>query len=461
MKRKAEIVVVDDDLYSFKFFKNLLPETEYKIYSFAKGYEALEFMKNSTCDLILLDLRLPDISGLDVLQKIRQFENPPEVIMITGFSTVESAVQAMKLGAFDYVQKPFENIDEIKLLIEKALDKKFIRDENLFLKQQIRDISLTNKIITNHPSMHAVLHTVKKVAPLDSTVLITGESGTGKELIARLIHEMSPRAKNRFLTVNCAALSENLLESTLFGHEKGAFTGAVRLHRGYFEVANNGSIFLDEIGEISLMFQVKLLRVLEEKKFQRVGGTEDIHSDVRIIAATNRDLQKEVEKGNFREDLYYRINVVTINLPPLRERGDDILLLIHYFLQFFSEKYNKKIKSISPEAKELLLKYPWPGNVRELKNVIERAVILEESPEITPKSLPESLQIKSTPERSFRFDLPYHEAKQQFEREYIISLLKKCSGNIKRAAEISKIPRQNFYLKIKKYNLDLENFRLN
>lgn len=460
MTRKAEILVVDDDVFTVKFFENLFLESTYNIFSSTTGTEALEVIKQGSFELVLLDLRLPDISGLEVLKEINTIENAPEVIMITGFSTVESAVEAMKLGAFDYVQKPFERSEEIRLLINKALEKKCIRDENEFLKQKIRDIALGDKIISNDPKMKSLLDIVRKVAPLENTVLITGESGTGKELIANLIHESSLRAKNRFLTVNCGALSENLLESTLFGHEKGAFTGAIRRHKGYFEVAHHGTIFLDEIGEISLSFQVKLLRVLEEKKFQRVGSTEEIYSDVRVIAATNKDLMKDVESGNFRDDLYYRINVVTISLPPLREREVDIPLLIHFYFRQFNEKLNKKLTGISAEAMEMLMKYHWPGNVRELKNVLERAVILEENEEITVSSLPDKIAGREMTLAPTYFEMPFSRSKEVFEKDYIIHALKVYHGNILKVSEKTKIPRQNIYLKIKKHGINPDLYRL-
>lgn len=459
MSQRIELLIVDDDSYTVKFFKNLYAGNNCVIKALDNGKDAVESVKRNPYELVLLDLRLPDITGLDVLKEISKMENAPEVIMMTGFSTVESAVEAMKLGAFDYVKKPFDNIEEIKVLIEKALEKKRIRDENEFLKQKIRDLALGEKFISEDPKMKSVLDVVRKVTHLDNTVLILGESGTGKELIANLIHENSPRARNRYLTVNCGALAENLLESTLFGHERGAFTGAIRRHKGYFEVADQGTLFLDEIGEISLTSQVKLLRVLEEKKFQRVGGTEEIYTDVRIVAATNRDLSKEVELGNFREDLFYRINVVTINLPPLRDREVDVPLLIHFYFHKFNEKLNKMLKGISTECMELLLNYDWPGNIRELKNVIERAVILEDGEEMTAASLPEAIS-KSAPRMSATyFEMPFNKSKEAFEKDYIAHALKAHQGNVLKASKKTHIPRQNFYLKIKKYDLDPDFYR--
>lgn len=456
---KTELLVVDDDTYTVRFFKNLFAESDFEIDASATGEAALTLLREKDYDLVLLDLRLPDISGLEVLKEIHAMANAPEVVMITGFSTVESAVEAMKLGAFDYVKKPFDNLEEIKLLVDRALEKKQICAENEFLKRRIRDLALSDRFVAEDPKMKNVLDMVRKVAPLDNTVLLTGESGTGKEMIASIIHENSPRAGKRFLTVNCGALTENLLESTLFGHEKGAFTGAIRQHKGYFEAAHDGTLFLDEIGEMNVTSQVKLLRVLEEKTFQRVGGTEDIQTNARIVAATNRDLQKEIETGNFREDLFYRINVVAVHLPPLREREVDIPLLIQFYFLKFKEKLKKDIRGISAEAMDLLLRYPWPGNVRELRNVIERAVILEEGSEIAGESLPEKISQRSKNRHPTYFDLPFSKSKEAFERDYITHALKSHQGNVVKASRHTKIPRQNFYLKLKKYGVDPDQFR--
>ncbi len=449
---RYRILVVDDETFTRDLFINLLEKDEYEVVQAAGGREAIEKCQKTMFDVILLDLKMPGMTGLEALREIRRMDRDAAVLIMTGHGTVDSAVEAMKLGAEDYLTKPFDNLDELKLIIERVIGYKRLREENRFLKTQLKP----GNIIGNSPEMQEVYEMIHKVAPLNSTIFITGESGTGKELVARTIHDLSPRSGNRFVGVNCGGLPETLLESTLFGHEKGAFTGAIRTSRGYFEEANGGTLFLDEIGDMSPSLQVRLLRVLQERTFERVGGTSQIQTDVRIITATNMDLSHLVETRSFRKDLYYRINVINIALPPLRNRRDDIPLLAVFFLKKYSSEFGKNIERFTQDALDSMMSYPWPGNIRELENVIERAVALEEEEEIQRSNLtPQVIGIgggMKAPTGSIKF----REAREQFEREYIIEALRRTRGNITRAAKECGLARQNLHKKILKHGINIK-----
>ncbi len=449
---KLHVLVVDDEAFTRDFFVNLLDPVEYKVFQATSGEDGLEMCGTTTFDLVLLDLKMPGMSGLDVLKEIKKINADTSVLIMTGHGTIDSAVEAMKLGAEDYLAKPFDNLEELKLVIERVIDYKRLRDENRFLRSQLKP----EGIIGDSGKMRKVYQMVSKVAPLSSTILITGESGTGKELVARSIHNLSRRSGSRFVAINCGGLPDNLLESTLFGHEKGAFTGAVRSARGYFEEASGGTLFLDEIGETSPSLQIRLLRVLQEKEFERVGGTTPIETDVRIIAATNRELSRLVAAKKFREDLYYRINVINILLPPLRERTDDIPLLANHFLKRYNAQFERNISCFSRKAMETMLAYSWPGNVRELENVVERTVALEEEGEITLDDLPPRLFDGNGMYEPLARTVSFREARGQFERNFLIETLKRTGGNISRAARECGLARQNFHKKLAKYNVDVK-----
>ncbi|MGB9629808.1 MAG: sigma-54-dependent transcriptional regulator, partial [Thermodesulfobacteriota bacterium] len=369
------ILVVDDEEIVCESCKRILEEEGYEVEIALSGEEALHKMKENSYDIVITDLKMPGMDGMEVLKNIRKDYPDTIVIMITGFATVETAVESMKLGAFDYIPKPFTP-DEVSIVVKKAIDQKTLLLENIYLRQELQEKYGFHNIIGKSKKMQEIYRVIVKVAPTDSTVLIYGQSGTGKELIARAIHFNSPRRDKPFVPVDCAVLAENLLESELFGHVRGSFTGAVTTKPGLFEVADGGTVFLDEVGNISLGIQAKLLRVLQEKEFTPVGGTKPKKVDIRLISATNKDLEKMIKEGTFREDLYYRLNFVPIHLPPLKERQEDIPLLSVHFLKKFSEEMGKSIKGFTPEAMEKLMKYSWPGNVRELENMIGRTVVM-------------------------------------------------------------------------------------
>jgi len=438
-----KILIIDDEKTQREALASFLEKENYSTLTAERGGEGIKLSKG--VDLVLLDLKLPDMDGLDVLSKIKEIDPEIEVIMLTAYGTVETAVSAMKKGAFDYLTKPID-LDELLLLIKRALEKKEMEREIKFLREELIKYTGEPLIIAESEKMKEVLSLAVRVARSSSSVLIYGESGTGKELIARAIHYSSPRKSKRFVAISCAALPETLLESELFGFEKGAFTGALSGKPGKFEVANGGTIFLDEVGDIPLSIQVKLLRVLQEKEIERLGSNELRKVDVRIISATNQNLEKKIKEGKFREDLYYRLNVVTIEIPPLRERKEDIIPLAKHFLEKFRKEIGKPIEGFTKEAKELLLSYHWPGNVRELQNAIERAVVLTRSNLIRKEDLP-----LSTPQEEEEIRTP-----EDLERKYIERVLKKTRWNIKKAAEILGIHRNTLRLKIKKYGLDSE-----
>ena len=440
---KVSILVVDDELSVRQSLYKWFLEDGYHVDTAKDAKEALQKFKANAWDIILLDIKMPGMDGLELQQRIREIDPNAIVIIITAYGSVETAVQALKQGAFDYITKPFDP-DDLEHLIRNAVEQRRLRDENIKLREKIGEMTKMDEIIGTSPAMRRVLELVDTVAPTDSTVLIRGESGTGKELIARAIHSRSPRRYMPMITVNCAALPETLLESELFGHEKGAFTGAQYRRKGKIELADGGTLFLDEIGDISPKTQVDLLRVLETKQFTRVGGNQVIHSDFRLICATNKDLEKEVEKGNFREDLYYRINVFTIDVPPLRERKEDIPLLVHHFINKYRATIRKNITEIDDAAMSYLRAYHWPGNVRELENAIERAMVVGKPPKIVLEDLPI---------RCIKEEKPESESLKAVEKAHILNVLRRTNWNISRAAQILQIDRVTLYNKIKRYGL--------
>ena len=456
MDRPApSLLVVDDEDYTRNFLRKLFQGKGYDIHVAADGYTAIDIFKGSAIDLVLLDQRMPGISGIEVLKTLKEMDNDLTVIMMTGYGTIEQAVKAMKLGAYYYLTKPFNNIEEVELTVERALKEKSLRDENRYLKARLNDVLSFDGIVGKSKVMTQIIELVKKIAPLDSTIILSGETGTGKELIAKTIHRNSLRVNNKFVAVNCGALAEGLLESSIFGFEKGAFTGATKTTSGYFEEADGGTLFLDEITNTSLKFQISLLRVIQEKEFSRLGETVKRKTDFRLIAATNCDLKKEVEEGRFREDLYYRINVIPIHLPSLNERKEDIALLSNFFLEKFNRKLGKDVGPFGIDVMDVFEGYEWNGNVRELENTMERIVALKEGGMIRMSDLPPHLlkwQPSSEKESGYTH-LPFQEAKDAFERMYIEDTLQRTGGNITMASEITGIKRQNLYVKLKKYGL--------
>ena len=446
------IMIVDDEDSQREMLAGYLSKKGYRIKTAGSGQEALDIYENESFEIALLDQKMPGMDGLELLSRLKQIDPELQVIMITAHGTVETAVTAMTSGAYHYITKPITNLDELLELIRRAGEKHYLLRENRFLKEQINENYDRFEIVGDSRQMREVLSTVSSVAPTDSTVLVTGESGTGKELVARSIHRMSGRAENNFVAVNCAALPENLLESELFGHTKGAFTGATSAREGRFEMADDGSLFLDEIGELPAGIQVKLLRVLEDKTFERVGGNRPITVDVRIIAATNRDLKREMREKKFREDLFYRLNVINIHIPPLRERRDDILPLTDHFISKFSTRFNKEINGITPEAKDLLLRYDWPGNVRELVNVLERAIVLLRGDVIDSTDLPLNVEEILQEKRAFVSEAEIKSIKE-IEKEHILRALDFTDWNFNRTADLLGIHRNTLRMKIKDYDL--------
>ena len=442
--------------------KRILEEDGYEVAIALSGREALEKMKETSFDIVITDLKMPGIDGMEVLKTIRKEYPEVIVIMITGFSTVETAVEAMKLGAFDYIPKPFTP-DEVSIVMKKAIEKKSLLLENIYLRQELQEKYGFHNIIGKSKKMQEIYRIIAKVSMTDSTVLIYGQSGTGKELIARAVHFNSPRREKQFVPVDCAVLSENLLESELFGHVRGSFTGAVTTKPGLFEVADGGTVFLDEVGNITASIQAKLLRVLQEREFTPVGGTKAKKVDIRLIAATNKDLEKMIKEESFREDLYYRLNIVPICLPLLKERQEDIPLLSVHFLKKYAEEMGKMIKGFTPEAMEKLMKYPWPGNVRELENVIERTVVMieDEMVRVEHLILPGQQEkerweehVPTTSEELKELKKQAREkAVEEIEKAFILNALERHQWNVTRAAEEVGMLRPNFQALMRKYSL--------
>jgi two-component system, NtrC family, response regulator HydG len=452
MTERPKVLVVDDEESHRIMLRAVLTAEGYAVTEAADGTEAVAAVGKEAFDVILLDIRMTNMDGIEALGEIRKISPLVPVLIMTAYASVKTAVEALKAGAFDYLTKPLD-IEEVKILIDKAMDHYHLRAENLVLKERLGDRFDFSRIIAASPKMKSLLETLAMVAPSDATVLIMGESGTGKEVIANAIHQNSPRAGEPFIKVACAALPETLLESELFGHEKGAFTGAVARREGRFQLAHRGTIFLDEVGEMSPALQTKLLRVLQEKEFEPLGSTRTVKVDIRVIAATNRDLEKEIREGRFREDLYYRLNVVPLVLPPLRERREDIPLLADHFLALFRQKNRKPITAISGKALDLLVRYDWPGNVRELENVVERAVILARDEVLVPADLPPQIRMLSGGEGRDAFAVPPGMSLDDMERALIIKTLDETGGNRTRAAEILGINRRTLQNKLKQYGL--------
>ena len=439
------VLVVDDEEGIRETLSGIFEDEGCSVVTANSGEEALDLLKEQNPDLILLDIWLPGIDGIKILEEIKVLRPDLPVIMISGHGNIELAVKATRLGAYDFLEKPL-SLERVLLVSKRALEKRTLEIENKALR---KDLTKKYRLLGNSPKMELLREQIKMAAQSNSRVLIMGESGSGKELVARLLHENSKSAVKLFIEVNCAAIPQELIESELFGHEKGSFTGAFESKKGKFELADEGTLFLDEVGDMSLSAQAKVLRVIETQEFQRVGGSKNIKVDVRIISATNKDLKEEVRKGNFREDLLYRLNVIPILVPPLRERKEDIPLLVDYFLDSFAGEYGKKSKKISPEALKMIEAYDWPGNIRELRNVIERLVIMTPSDTITAKNL-------LIVEQSSQDYLSYKtmkEARDAFEKDFIIKRLEENNWNISKTAEILQMERSNLHKKIKAYNI--------
>ncbi len=447
----AKILVVDDEESMCNFLSIMLKKEGYQITTALSAQEALKKLDKEAFEVVISDLKMKGMSGLELMDEINKRETGAFVIIMTAFATIESAIEALKKGAFDYITKPFK-VDEIKLAVARALEQRKIRTENVYLKKQLQKKEAFGDIIGKSDSIMEVLSQVRKIADSDSTVLLTGESGTGKELIARAIHQHSYRAELPFVTVNCGALPEELLESELFGHVRGSFTGAIKDKDGLFKVAHEGTFFLDEVGEMSPRIQVKLLRVLQEKEIVPVGGTAPLKVDVRLVAATNADLENEVSLGRFRKDLFYRLNVIPIHIPPLRDRKEDIVLLIDYFLKKYSDRSDGQVKKISAEAKKILCGYTWPGNVRELENILERAVTLQTGGTITEKDLPDKI-VKGPGRVLAKTRELENPTLEIIEKAYIYWVLRESGWQKQRAAEILGIDPSTLYRKIEKYGL--------
>ncbi|HEY5939133.1 MAG TPA: sigma-54 dependent transcriptional regulator [Kofleriaceae bacterium] len=441
-------MVVDDEVNSRTALAELLRDEGFEVETAADAFKALGKYDDFTPHVVVTDLKMPGMTGIELVAKIRAMEDPAAVVVMTAFGEVQSAVDAMRAGAADYLTKPF-NLDALLVSLDRVFETQQLRREARQLRARVRDRVAPGNIIGNSPPMQRVFEVVDQVAPSKATVLITGESGTGKELVANAIHQRSPRANGPFVKLHCAALAESLLESELFGHEKGSFTGAAGRKDGRFQIADGGTLFLDEIGEISQSIQVKLLRFLQEHEFERVGGTQTIRVDVRVIAATNRNLPEEVAKGRFREDLYYRLNVVGLEMPALRERRTDIPALAMFFLDRYTKQNGKTIDSFTPETMELLMAYDWPGNVRELENAVERAVVLTTSSQIETRQLPPNVRPKTSPA-----GLPVipGSSMHDVERYVILETLKSCGGATSRASEILGISTRKIQYKLHEYS---------
>jgi len=449
---RPSVLIVDDEADIRDALEDILKD-KYHVSAVQDGREAIRSLERSEYDVVLLDLKMPYLTGMDVLREIRKNRRDSSVIMLTGYATVETAVEAMKLGAYDFIRKPI-GMENVRVAVERAIERKVLVDENKYLHKQLEDTFSFSQIIGKSKQMRELYALLRKIAPTKTTVLIQGESGTGKEVVAKTIHYSSPRKDKRFIAINCGGVPETLLESELFGHTKGAFTGADRAKQGLFEAAEGGTIFLDEINTAPVSTQVKLLRVIEDSKFIPLGGTKEVSVNVRIMASSNVDLNKEVSTGSFRRDLFYRLNVVRICLPPLRERREDIPLLTGHFLQKYLREQQKTIRNVSPEAMELLLRHDWPGNVRELENAVEHAVTLCADDTVEVCDLPTSITCPAPEQGLSAIKFPFKKAKEAFERDYIIDILKANGGNVAKSARMAQIARQNLHEKIKRYGIN-------
>jgi len=456
----GKILVVDDERSMREFLTIMLQKDGHDVASASNGKEAVDCIVQKTFDIVITDLKMPQLDGIDVLKTVKESAPETVVIMITAYASAETAVDAMKQGAYDYITKPFK-IEEIKLIVRNALEKRRLREENLILRRKIQEWTTSGVIggiVGKSPSIVNQIQLIIKIADSPSNVLITGESGTGKELVARAIHNYGHRKDRPFVAINCSAIPEGLFESEMFGHLKGSFTGAISNKEGIFETANGGTVFLDEIGDIPPNFQVKLLRVLEDKSVKRVGGTQESKVDVRIVAATNRDLKKAVAEGSFREDLFYRLDVIPVEVPPLRERKDDIPLLTEYFLSKYSRLVGREIKGLTPEAMQKMINFPWKGNVRELENVIERAATLGIGPTIEEHTIDECLQRGIPYKVSVSTDIPAGGVDLEgflmdIEKNFLIKALNMSRGVKKDAAELLHLDLRSLRYRLVKYNL--------
>ncbi|MBC7465385.1 MAG: sigma-54-dependent Fis family transcriptional regulator [Bdellovibrio sp.] len=456
---KSRILVVDDEESIREFLEIMLKKEGYEVSTAEDGMVAKEMLTKKTFDMVISDMQMPNMTGIELLKFVKDTYSDIVFMMITAFGTTETAVDAMKMGAYDYVTKPFK-IDEVRLNIQNALRSKNLETEVRVLKKElVKEYSFQN-MVGNSPAMHAIFDLVKRVSQSPTNVLITGESGTGKEVVAKAIHYNGPLKDKPFVTINCGAIPENLMESEMFGHKKGSFTGAISDKAGLFEVADGGTLFLDEVGELPLSIQVKLLRAIQERIIRRVGATDDNKVEVRIIAATNRNLEDMVAKGGFRQDLYYRLNVIGIRTPALRERAEDIPLLALHFLKKYNDKLNKAISSISTEAMEILKKYNYPGNVRELENMIERTVALEAGSTVLPESLPPMVNTPSGRKMASSNEIDVGEdgldldkVMGQIEKELLVKAIHSAGGIKKKAAKLLKISFRSMRYRIEKYNL--------
>jgi len=447
----AKILIVEDDAVARKNLHHVLKKEGYEVLVAETGVRGADMLQKEGFDLVLTDLKMDRVDGFEILKRTQDFQPDTEVIIITAYATVDTAVQALKMGAYHYIAKPYK-IDEIRKVVKEALLKRRLVLENRQLREALDCPSEVPAIIGKSKSMMEVIRTIRQIASSDANVLVLGESGTGKELVARAVHHLSSRKKKKFVAFNCGSFTEELIASELFGHEKGAFSGAIKEKAGLLEVAEGGTVFLDEIGDMPHAMQVRLLRAIQEKEIQRVGGVNTIPIDVRFIAATHRDLQKDIEKGFFRQDLFYRLNVISITLPPLSERDGDIPLLAYHFLAKKSREMGKDIREIDREAIELLSQYAWPGNVRELENVIERSVAFQNGPRIQVDDLPDYIQNISL--EMYRFSTKAIPSREEQEKRYLRWVLEKCQGNRTEAAKIMGIDRVSLWRKLKRYNME-------
>ncbi len=453
MQAEARILIVDDEKIALKNLEHVMKKEGYNVVATQSGQNALKLLEEQSFEVVLTDLRMEKVDGMQILKRCHELYPDTEVIMITGFATLETAVETMKQGAFYYISKPFK-LDEVRKVVKEAIEKVRLKNENRQLREQIENYQGKVKIVTQDAKLEKLLDTARQIAPTDCNVLLSGESGTGKELFARYIHFSSNRAEGPFFAINCGAFTEELLSNELFGHEKGAFTGAATMKKGLIEMASGGTLFLDEVTEMPPSMQVKLLRVIQEKEVLRLGATEPIKIDVRFIAATNRDIQTAIKAGNFRQDLYFRLNVVLLHMPPLSERKEDIPLLSYYFLKKYSALMKKNVTEISAEVLALLMNYDFPGNVRELENIIERGVALSTDSSIEVVHLPEDLRELSI--KTFRRREGKIPSLEDQEMSYINWVLAEVGGNKTLAAQILGIDRVSLWRKLKKYGLDNE-----
>ena len=445
MKEDARVLVVDDEPMVCLALTNWLEEENYFAQAVEDGPQAIGAVREENWDIVLLDLRMPGMDGMEVLKQVKEIAPQTVVIMMTAYASIPGAVQAMQEGAYDYIVKPLD-VDQLTLMLQRIVEHQQLITENILLRKRLTEQYEFEDIIGRSEAMQEVFEMIKAVTDTNATVLITGETGTGKELVARAIHSNSSQRYGPFVATSCGALPETLLESELFGYEKGAFTGADRTKKGRFELAHGGTLFLDEVGDISIKTQIKLLRVLQEKSFSRLGGTEPIKVDVRLVSATNRDLVAAIEDGSFRSDLYYRLNVVTIQLPPLRERKDDVPLLAAHFINKYNVEFNKKFDRVNRKAMDFLMDYHWPGNVRELENVIERAIVIAQGPEVKIDHLP-FCNVEATPTEDLQ-------SLQEVERLHIEKMLQRNDWNIAKTARLLNIDRSTLHKKIKKFALE-------